>query len=142
MAISLWIQGLPDDAATAFVEHLKYHPKDTITLANDASLALMQGNTERCLNRVEAALTLTSPQDGLFAILPFLAWVASPTAQRLQSVIVAIEQLDPLVTTFEWDFSYNIPALERLTEKDRATADALIAFFEGKSSWETIKPSD
>ena len=137
LGVVLWKQDKLEDATEAFFEHLKLQPQDLSTLCNDTELALVQGDTPRCRERIKTALPLLSPQNQEYAILPFLAWLSEPT-QDIEPVIAAIEEIDA-ATELTWDFSEIRPAIERLDEKNRAKADLLVAFFEEKIEWAQVR---
>ena len=134
---SLWKQEKFDEAANAHAEGLKVNPKNIDLLSNDAELALVQGDSERCQARIAAVLPLVKSDNQLFAVLPFYQWLSNP-AQGWKSVLTAIEQLDPAVK-FTWSFDTTKPALERLDADRRQAAQEFIAFFEGKIDLPTLK---
>ena len=134
---SLWKQGKFDEAANAHAEGLKVNPKNIDLLSNDAELAFVQGDSERCQARIAAVLPLVKSDNQLFAVLPFYQWLSNP-AQGWKSVLTAIEQLDPAVK-FTWSFDTTKPALERLDADRRQAAQEFIAFFEGKIDLPTLK---
>ena len=134
---SLWKLGKLDEAANAHGEGLKVNPKNIDLLSNDAELALVQGDSERCQTRIAAALPLVKSENQLFAILPFYQWLSNP-AQGWNQVLTAIEQLDPAVK-FTWSFDTSKPALERLDADTQKAAQEFIAFFEGKIDLPTLK---
>ena len=137
LGYALWKQGKLEEAANAHAEGLKANPKNIDLLSNDAELALVQGDSERCQIRIAAALPLVKSDDQLFAILPFYQWLSN-RAQGWNQVLTAIEQLDPAVK-FTWSFDTTKPALERLDAKTQKAAQEFIAFFEGKIDLPTLK---
>ena len=134
---AFWKAGKLDEAAKAFADGLKVNPKNLSLLSNDAELAFVQGDSERCQNRIAAALPLVQSGSELFALLPFYQWLSNPT-QGLNQVLTAIEQLDPAVK-FTWSFDTSKPALERMDAKTQQAAQEFIAFFEGKIDLPTLK---
>lgn len=137
LGYSFWKQGNLSEAANAYVNGLKINPNDVDLLSNDAELAFVQSDLERCQQRITVALSLVKADNELFVILPFYQWLLNP-AQGWNQVLIAIEQLDQTVK-FTWSFDTSQPALERLDAKTKEAAQEFIAFFEGKIDLPTLK---
>jgi hypothetical protein len=95
-------------------------------------LALAQGDKTRLVKRIAVAMPQATPKDELFAILPFLSWLANPL-QGWGSVLRAINKLDPEVK-FTWDFSDTSRAITHLglDASTQQIARYFIDFFEGR----------
>ncbi len=72
------------------------------------------------------------PDDQLFAIIPFYAWLINP-AQGYES------WMTPPPVKFTQDFSMMAPSLDRLDANTQEAARQFIAFFEGKIDLPTLK---
>jgi hypothetical protein len=118
-----------DDAASAYRECLEYAPDHLSALANDAELALLQDDPERCLARCAAARPVVSARDHEYAILPFLAALAQ-RGSGWEEVLAAIDGLEGEVA-FTWDFSDTARIVAALPSPRREQAQALVDFFEG-----------
>ena len=94
-------------------------------------------NLTHAQERITAALPLMKPDDQLFAIIPFYAWLINP-AQGYEKVLTALNGMQPTVK-FTQDFSMMAPALDRLDAKTQEAARQFIAFFEGKIDLPTLK---
>ncbi len=92
---------------------LKFNPNHLWVLSNDAELALIQQDSVRCQQRIAQALTLVDNKNQIFAILPFLAWIAEPESSY-QPILEAIENLENDVKV-GWGFSTLEPTIIRLT---------------------------
>lgn len=117
------------EAQEAFAKLLEINPQNISYLSNDAELALIQQDKNRCLQRIQQALLLVDNKDDLYAILPFLAWLAEPE-NSYQPVLTAIAQLDSSVK-ITWDFTDTEPAILRLTPAQQTIARQFIAYFQG-----------
>ena len=128
--IALWKQEKLEEAANAFADGLKLNPNSVGLLRSDAELAFVQGDLVHAQERIDNALTLVKPDDQLFAILPFYAYLLNP-AQGYDPALTALNGMQPTVK-FTQDFSMMTPALDRLDASTRQIAQPFIALFEGK----------
>lgn len=116
-----------DDLNQAYQKALEINPKDTYALSNDAELALIQNDKERCLQRIASASALIDNTNHLYVILPFLAWLAEP--EKPSTIIdAAIAKLNKDVK-IDWDFSDTEPVILRLTPEQQLIARQYIIYF-------------
>ena len=130
LGLLLWQGGRTEEAAKVFEEAIKTDPDDLSVLANDAELALVQKDRQRCLLRVKAARNAAKANDQRFVILPFLAWLAEP-GRGWSPVLEALDVLEES-TEFTWDFSDIAPVVEELEERERQAANLFINHFQGR----------
>ena len=126
-----------EQAAQIYADELKAQPDDLDLLGYDAELALVQGDISRLHVRIEAAQPQLSPDNELFVLLPFFAWLARPE-QGWEPVLTAIEALEP-EASFNWNFFTTTPAIERQAPQIQEIAVLFITFFEGKLELPDLK---
>lgn len=134
----LWNNNRKDEAASAYAHAIQLRPKDIKLLHNDAKLALIQGDRERCQKRIAEALPLITTEDSDLSVnLLFFQWLAEPE-QDIQRIITAIEKL-PSKTAFRGNFSTLLPVIERQKPPTQRVARTFIEFFENKIDLPTLK---
>jgi hypothetical protein len=102
-------------------------------------LALAQGDMKRLSHRIAIAMPQVTPKDELYAILPFLSWLANPI-QSWRHVLRAINELDSEVK-FSWDFSDTARAITRLhlNATTQQIARHFLDFFENRIDLPTLQ---
>lgn len=145
IGVAFWKQGKFDEAGIAWeavaiarANTLQERPNDLSLLRNDAELALLQNDIPRCQKRIATAMQTVKPDNGLFIILPFLAWLADPEEEDPQKVLTAFNELEPGIL-LRLDFSNIEPAIARQDEETQKIARLFIDFFEGKVDLPTLK---
>jgi hypothetical protein len=116
---------------------LKKFPNNIHFLSNYLELALVQNDEVRFRERFEAISPLLKPQEDIYAIIPFLNYLANPNS-GYQSVIVAIEKLDKKVE-HNWDFSDIQPAIQRQNQKTQKITHLFIDYFEKRIDLKRLK---
>ena len=139
LGIVLWKQEHLEEAASAFAKGLAVEPNNLGLLSNDMELALAQRDIARLIRRVAVAMPQVTPKDELYAIVPFLSWLANPTP-GWGHVIIAISTLEPEVK-FTWDFSDTARAMNYLdlNASTQQAARHFIDFFEGRINLSTLR---
>jgi len=126
----LWNEGKLSEAERIFYTALSLQPENLILLTGDAELALIQGDTSRCKDRIVSALLKTTPKHQESAILPFIAWLAG-IEKRWEEVLNKISLLESDVV-IAWNFSTMTPAIERHDKTTQQMAQHFIDFFTRK----------
>lgn len=99
-------------------------------LADSGELLLASGDTKEAVHRITQCLERTTADDQLFAIMPFLLWLADE-AQGTKRVLNAIKQLSPEVA-FTWGWDEITPLVAALDEPRKGQAECFIRFFTGE----------
>ncbi len=137
LGIALWKQDKMDKTAFAFAKALALEPDNPIFLHNDAKLALVQGDIQRCQVRINTAIPLVKSDNPLSVILSFYKWLAKPE-QGWENVMTAIVQLEQGVDV-QFNSSNFTPVVERQDEETQYTMQQFITFFEGAIDLPTLK---
>lgn len=132
LGLVCWKQGRLTQAQQTFAQALELNPQDPSALSNDAELALVQNDKNRCLQRIAAASALVNNKIQEYAILPFLAWLAEPETVT-DAFYLALAELDGCVD-IDWDFSDTEPAILRLTNEQQRVARQCIADLQSRAA--------
>jgi WD40 repeat protein/tetratricopeptide (TPR) repeat protein len=141
LGVALWRLGhSQEEVASVFAKGLAVQTNHIYLLYDDAKLALIQGDINRCHARIAKALPLVKSNNQLFVTLRFVAWLATPE-KGWEGIMKAIDKLDPKVTFAwnEWNSSTFIPVLKKQDETTQQIARSFITFFEGQIDSSTLK---